>query len=106
MENDEVFKDVLGYEGAYKVSNLGRVKSLERVVVHKNGYKYPIKERILKPVLKRGYPSVNLCLDDKRKSIKIHRLVALAFMPNPESKATVNHINGIKTDNRLENLEN
>jgi len=91
----EIWKDVLGYEGIYKVSSIGRIKSL------KFG-----KEKILKPVLNsKKYPMVNLLKDNPRKNFLIHRLLGVAFIPNPENKCDINHINGIKNDNRIENLE-
>ncbi len=90
----EVWKDVKGYKGHYQVSNLGKVKSL------KFG-----KERILKAGLTyRGYQLVILS-NITLKTHTVHRLVALAFISNPENKKTINHKNGIKTDNRLTNLE-
>ena len=90
---EEIWKDVPGHEGLYQVSNLGRVKSLRFG-----------KERILKPTPdKDGYYQVDLWKGGEGKTNKIHRLVMLAFFG--ESDLEVNHINGIKTDNRLENLE-
>ena len=87
----EEWKDIAGYEGVYQVSNLGRIKSFFRA-----------KERILKRRLDRkGYPIIGLL----SKTKAIHRLVAIHFIPNPENKETVNHINGITDDNRVENLE-
>jgi hypothetical protein len=101
----EIFKDIKGYEGLYQISNLGSIKSLSRI--NKNGYGYfKTKEKLLKtnPNIV-GYPVVNLKLNKKSTTYTIHRLLAIHFIDNPENKQTVNHINGIKSDNRLENLE-
>jgi len=90
---EEIWKDVPSYDGLYQASNFGRVRSL----------KFD-KERILKPAPdKFGYHLVVLCKGGVRKTSKVHRLVMLAFVG--ESDLDVNHINGIKTDNSLENLE-
>jgi NUMOD4 motif/HNH endonuclease len=102
----EVFVDIPGYEGYYQVSNYGNVRSLDRVITQQNGKKQLVKGRALKPHLtNKGYFKVHLSLKGKRKSRSIHRLVALAFLPNPLNKPQVNHINGCKTDNNLCNLE-
>ena len=88
----EVWKDIKGYEGHYQVSDMGNVRSLKR---NKN----------LKPSpSNHGYLLVDLYKDGKRKMCKVHRLVAQTFIPNPENKPTVDHINTIKTDNRVSNL--
>lgn len=94
---EEVWKDVPGYEGYYQVSNLGRVKSL-------TGYYKNKKNIILKYGLNRGYQRVILCVNKIRKNIHIHQLVMLAFVGKPNGMQ-INHINGVKTDNRLCNLE-
>ena len=108
---NEIWKPVIGFEGLYEVSNMGRVKSLERKVFYpnskwgKNTNGVIRKERMLKLNCKR-YCGVTLC-DTKniRSYPSVHRLVAEAFIPNTNNKATVNHKNGIKTDNRVQNLE-
>ena len=95
----EIWKSIEGYEGKYEISNLGRVKSL----CDKNGRK---RELILKPrVGKQGYLYLNLWQESEGKAKKIHRLVAEAFCYKPATAECVNHINGVKTDNRAENLE-
>lgn len=102
----EIWKPIKDWEFLYEVSNLGRVKSLERKVSAKNGAKRTVKERILKFNDSRGYLLVHLSKSQHNtKGYKVHRLVAEAFIPNPQGKPCVNHINGIKTDNRVENLE-
>lgn len=102
---EEVWKDIEGYEGLYQVSNLGRVKSLEKIVLNK-GSKILKPEIILKTGFSRdGYPLTTISKNNKTRTFRINRLVAQAFIPNPENKDTVNHKNGIKTDNRVENLE-
>jgi len=90
----EIFKDIKGYESLYQISNLGRIKSLKFN-----------KEKILIPNKKRkGYLSI-LLYNKGLKGYYIHRLVAKAFISNPENKPCINHKNGIKSDNRIENLE-
>ena len=107
MENKaEVWKDILGYEGMYQVSNLGNIRSLDRIVL--NGGKYPSLingKNISLAGDGRGYLMFIICKNGTRKTIKVYWAVAKAFIPNPENKKEINHINGIKTDNRVENLE-
>ena len=105
MKNEE-WRDVVGYEGLYQVSDQGRVKNLERTFIDKIGRERYVKECILKPGMdKGGYLRVGLCDGEKRKTFKVHRLVCEAFHENPDNKPQVNHINEIKTDNRASNLE-
>ncbi len=101
----EIWKDIKGYKGSYQISNLGRVKSLPRTILHKNGHKVPYCGTILTPAKSAGYWAVALTLHNKKKTHKVHRLLAEAFIPNPENKPTVNHKNGIKTDNNILNIE-
>lgn len=102
----EIWKDVVGYEGLYKVSNLGQVRSLDREVKIKGNNTKIKPGRILKPYLIYGYPVVILYDKNSRpKKGKVHRLVAIAFISNPENKPEVNHIDGIKTNSCINNLE-
>lgn len=103
----EIWKDIIGYEGLYQVSNLGRVKSLERIVICGNGCggMHTVKEKILTPhIEKNGYLRVNLKNLGKSNKLSIHKLVAQAFIPNPNNKQQIDHINTDRTDNRVENL--
>ena len=101
----EEWRNIEGYEGLYEISNLGRVRSLDRIVVYSNGRKYFYKGEILKlKVDKYGYNIISFCKNGKHKTYTIHRLVASAFIPNTENKSCIDHINTIKTDNRVENL--
>ena len=103
---EEVWKDVEGYEGFYQVSNLGRVKSLGRIIVTRYGKTQTIYERVLKiKIHKFGYLEVSLHSNGKSKTYKVHRLVAEAFIPNPDGLLEVNHIDENKSNNRVDNLE-
>ena len=90
MPDKEIWKDIYGYEGKYQVSNYGRIRSV----------------KILKPCKSSfGYYRVGFSENGKIKSFSVHRLVALSFVPNPERKKEVNHMDGDKTNNRADNLE-
>ena len=100
----EVWKDVPGYEGYYKASNLGKIKSVERIVKHNCGGPKKINERILKGYINRyGYIRVDLSKEGINKQCSAHRIVALTFLG--ESDLVVNHIDGVKTNNNINNLE-
>lgn len=100
-----IWKDVKGYEGLYKVSNTGEVKTLERKVIRVNGRPLNHKERILSQTINRyGYKCVSLEKGGKRVSKTVHRLVMFAF-GSKEVKETVNHKDGNKLNNNINNLE-
>jgi len=102
----EIWRDIAGYEGLYQVSNMGRVKSLERIITRKNGKKQTIRERILKPrATPDGYLQLHLNKSGKRKFFFVHRLVCEAFHKNPKNKPCVNHIDENKANNTASNLE-
>lgn len=103
---DEVWREVKGYEGIYEVSNLGRVRSLERFRKNNGGLqKTPQRLLSLDRVNHKGYVLVHLSKNGTNKNISLHRLVADAFIPNPGGKAQVNHKDGDKRNNSVDNLE-
>lgn len=105
-QKEEIWEPIVGYEGLYEVSNIGRVFSLKKNIV--------LEPSITKPSIrwiytKKGntnpYFKIDLIKNNKRKNFLIHRLVAQAFLENPENKPVVNHLNEITTDNRVQNLQ-
>ncbi len=106
MIDEYPYHDIEGYEGLYQISSSGYIKRLARLGNHgKKDFKREVSEQFLKPWLNRGYYTVSLTKEGDRKEIALHILIALTFMPNPDNKPCINHINGIKTDNKLSNLE-
>lgn len=102
----EAWKDIAGYEGLYQVSNLGRVRSLDRYVPHKLfGKKFCKGCMMSTHINNAGYITVNLCKRNKYTSYDIHRLVASAFLENSERLPEVNHVDENKRNNRIDNLE-
>ncbi len=105
----EIWKDVPGYEGMYQASNLGNIRSLDRIVTKCNGVKMVLKGNLLKAsIIKKGYLKVNLYKNRIEKQLLAHQVVAIVFLnhvTNGTNEIVVDHINGIRTDNRLENLQ-
>ena len=103
---NETWKPVPNWEDSHEVSNTGKVRAIERTIYSALTGCYITKpECILKSYLSiNGYKTVVLQCNKKRFTTFVHRLVALAFIPNPDNKPQIDHINGIKTDNRIENL--
>lgn len=102
---EEIWKDVVGYEGTYQVSNLGRVRSLDRWIISRNGVRRFFKGIVMKPQTdKDGYSVVNFHTTKGSHLLKIHRLVASAFIPNKDNKPCIDHIDGVRNNNRVDNL--
>ena len=101
----EVWKDIINYEGWYQVSNKKRIKSLQRTIVYSSGSVRLQNSKLLKTRISNGYLGVTLRKMNKTRTTSLHRLIAEAFIPNPENKPQVNHIDGNKLNNCIENLE-
>lgn len=102
----ELWKDVVGYEGFYQVSNMGRVRSLDRFIVAKDGTKREYKGRLLTPCdAGKGYRTVMLQANGKRSTPRLCRVVATAWIPNPNNLPQVNHKDEDKSNDKAENLE-
>lgn len=105
---DEIWRPVVGYEDCYEVSNLGRLRTVGHIIEYSDGRRRHVRGgRIIsygKPK-SNGYYIKCLQMGSTKKYVTIHRLVATAFIPNPDNLEQVNHKNGVKTDNRASNLE-
>lgn len=111
MMEQEIWKDIIGYEGAYQISSLGRVKSLEKIIYRTNQHKHKrrcvYKEKILKCIYRKtNYQYVVLYKNgDSGKKFAVHRLIAINFILNKENKPCINHIDGNPRNNTVSNLE-
>lgn len=101
---NEFWSPIKGYEGLYEISNWGRIKSLEKIIVYSNGRKYLYEEKILKLNPSNGYRTISLVKDKVKQTHMVHRLVASAFKENPFNKPFVNHEDGDRSNNYYLNL--
>ena len=101
----EEWKNIKGYEGLYQVSNLGNVKSVDRIIKRSTSEMKLKSKNMSQYIGNSGYPMISLCTNGQCKRHLVHRIVATAFLPNPLNKAYVNHIDGNKQNSNLENLE-
>lgn len=103
--SNEIWKDIKGYEGFYQISNFGNVRSLDRKIKYKNNYRLFYGRNLIKIVDTKGYYFVNLKKNSHNEIKRIHRLVAEAFIENPNKFPCINHIDGNKQNNHIDNLE-
>lgn len=106
MAIDEIWKPVVGYEGYYEVSNLGRVRSIDRTIVDKKGMTKKLHGHMrMQQKQRNGYYSLILTRGGKSKRLLVHRLVGTAFVPNPNNLPEINHKDETRDNNRADNLE-
>lgn len=105
MNKLEIWKDMKGWEGLYQISNIGRVRSLDREVTSGFGSVRMSRGQMIIPNVKKGYDTVGLCRNGSREWFLVHRLVALTFIPNPNNYPVVHHIDENKSNNHITNLE-
>ncbi len=102
----ENWRPIPGYEGFYEAGDAGHIRSVPRIVVYTNGKTFSYPGALLRPaVTTDGYLRVSLTRNNKGQSFLVHRLVASAFIANPDNKSEVNHLNGVRADNSVANLE-
>lgn len=103
----EIWKDVFGYEGLYQISNFGNLKSMDKIAINPRYGNQKLNGKTISTHKnkKTGYISCKIYKGSGAKTVKIHRLVAQSFIPNPYNKPQVNHKNGVKSDNNVKNLE-
>lgn len=103
---EEKWKSIYNYEGLYEISNIGNIRSCARYISCGRGEKQFRKSKILNPITTpKGYKRITISKDGEKKNFMIHRLVAQAFIPNPDNKPQINHIDGNKQNNNVTNLE-
>lgn len=100
----EIWKPIIGYEGIYECSSFGNIRSVNRTIITTSGIIRRMKGKMLLPIADNNYMKVLLSKEGKQKLKLVHRLVAEAFIPNPDNKPEIDHINTDRTDNRVENL--
>jgi hypothetical protein len=102
---EEIWKPVVGFEEYYEVSNLGKVRSLDRLVIDTMGRKRKWKGSILKQkVNPRGYLVIDFCKSGKNKTVSVHRVIARSFLRDFDENKTIDHIDRVRTNNHISNL--